>query len=154
MAANMTGMRVEGTTGADAAPKRGGMHGQGIGVLVLAAVILAAVLIAGTAMHDRQAAHLAAPALPQVVPMQRARFLENNTTNLPNAVAENAPVVATSSQQRFLEANTTTLPDAVIANVPAPSTTQAQRFWEVNTMLPTGSMPYAEDVTPTIGHPR
>jgi hypothetical protein len=154
MAANMTGMRAEGTTVAGAAAKRGGVHGRGIGVLILAATILAAVLIAGTAMHDRQAAQPTAPAIPHIATRAETQFLANNTTNLPNAVTESGPVVATSSQQRFLEANTTTLPGAVMANVLAPITAQAQRFWEVNTMLPTGSMPYAEDVTPTTGHPR
>jgi hypothetical protein len=151
MAANMTGMRVDGTIGA------GGAHRRRVGISGLVAAILVAVLMTGVAMHNRQVSHPTAPAIPRAVTSQQTRFLENNTITLPNAVAaESAPVVVSSRQQRFLEMNTTTLPDAVPANETSPIKTQVQqRFWEVNTMLPEGSSyPYADCLTPLPGHPR
>jgi hypothetical protein len=96
----------------------------------LIAAALVALLIVGVAMHDRQASPPAAPAIPRTVTIQQAHFLENNTTNLPNAVAPDVrPAVMSSAQQRFLEANTVTLPAGP-------------------------SSPYAEGATPTLGHPR
>ncbi len=99
---------------------------SGIGVVAAALVVL---LIAGVAIHDRRASHAPASVAPQVMTRAQSRLIENNTTNLPNAVAPDVrPTVVTREQQRFLE---------------------------VNTMLPTGGMPpYAEDVTPLSGHPR
>lgn len=157
MAANMTGMRVDGTMGAGGAEQRGGAHRRRVGILGLVAAALVAVLMTSVALHNRQASHPAAPAIPRALTSQQARFLENNTITLPNAVAaESAPVVVTSSRQRFLEANTITLPDAVAVNETSSIRTGAQqRFWEVNTMFPDGpSYPYAEDLTPLPGHPR
>jgi predicted lipid-binding transport protein (Tim44 family) len=156
MAVNGAGMRVEGTTVASAAAKHGGAYRRRVGIAGLVAAILIAALITGVAMRDRQASHPTATAIPRAVTSQQARFLENNTTNLPNAVAaESAPVVVTSSQQRFLEANTTTLPDAAAVSATSPITSSQQRFWEVNTMLPEGpSYPNAEALTPLPGHPR
>jgi hypothetical protein len=157
MAANMTGMRVEGTTVVGTGAKRSRGRMPRIGAVGLVAATLALLLVGSVTLHNRSTSHAALPAIPRAVTMQRARFLENNTTNLPNAVAaESGAIAVTSNQQRFLEANTTTLPGAVAASMSSPITTQAQqRFWEVNTMLAEGaSSPYAEDLTPLPGHPR
>jgi hypothetical protein len=130
MAENMTGMLVESTTAGGVAGTRSRPHRQRIGVYGLIAAALVALLIVGVAMHDRQASPPAAPAIPRTVTIQQAHFLENNTTNLPNAVAPDVrPAVMSSAQQRFLEANTVTLPAGP-------------------------SSPYAEGATPTLGHPR
>jgi hypothetical protein len=131
MAENMAATLVESTTVGGVAGKRGRAHRQRIGAYGLIAAMLVALLIAGVAMHDRRASSPAAPAIPRTVTIQQAHFLENNTITLPSAVeVESAPAVVTSAQQRFLEANTVTLPAA------GPSS------------------PYAEVMTPTLGHPR
>ncbi len=157
MAANMTGMRAEGTTVAGAAAKRGGAHGRGIGVLGLVTAIAIALLIAGVAAHDRRASHPAAPAIPHAATSQQARFLENNTTNLPNAVTADSRPIVTSVQQKYLDVNTSWLPGAVAAELaPSVMSSSRRRFLEVNTvMLPEGpSYPYAEDLTPLPGRRR
>jgi hypothetical protein len=158
MATNMTGMRVEGTTVVGTGAKRSRGRMPRIGAVGLVAATLALLLVGSVALHNRSTSPSAIPAIPRAVTMQRARFLENNTTNLPNAIAaESAPVVVTSSHQRFLEANTTTLPGAVAVSMTAPITTRAQqRFLEVNTMMPSAglSSPDAENVPTMGGHPR
>ena len=128
MAANMTGMRVEGTMVVGTGAKRSQGRMPRIGVAGVIAATLALLLVGSVVLHNRATSHAAVSAIPRAVTSQQARFLENNTTNLPNAIAaESAPAV-TSSQQRF---------------------------WEVNTMLAEGpSYPYAEDLTPLPGHPR
>ena len=157
MAANMTGMRVEGTMVVGTGARRSQGRMPRIGVVGVIAATLALLLVGGVVLHNRSTSHAAVAAIPRAVAGQQARFLENNTTNLPNAIAaESAPAVVSSSQQRFLEANTTTLPGAVAVSMTSPITTRAQqRFWEVNTMLAEGaSSPYAEDQTPLPGRPR
>src|SRR5947209_8343186 len=86
MAENMTGMLVEGTMVVGTEKRFGKGRGQRFGMYGLAAAILVAMLIAGAALHDRWASHPAAPAISRTVTSQQTRFLENNTTNLPNAV--------------------------------------------------------------------
>jgi hypothetical protein len=129
MAENMTGMLAENTMVGEVAGTRSRAHRQRIGAYGLIAAVLVALLIVGVAMHDRQASQPAAPAIPRTI-TTGADTRSFNTTNLPSAVAvESAPVVVTSARQRFLEANTVTLPAGP-------------------------SSPYAEGVTPTLGHPR
>ncbi len=157
MAANMTGVLVEESlvVGTGAKHSRGRM--PRIGAFGLVAAALALLLVGSVVLHSRSTSHSAVPAIPRAVTSQQARFLENNTTNLPNTVAAESVPVFTSSQQRFLEANTTTLPGAVAVSMTSPITTQAQqRFLEVNTVMPSAglSSPDAEGVTPTLGHPR
>jgi hypothetical protein len=90
---------------------------------------------------------------------QQSKFLEANTTSLPNAVTPDvAPVVVTLSQARFLEANTMMLPNAVDADIAVPVTPISQRrFLEVNTQLGMDeataipAYPYGEALTPVRG---
>lgn len=156
MAANVTGMRVEGTSVAGAAAKRGGAHGNRIGIAVLLAAILAAVLIGGTAMHERGASHPALSTIPRTATTSaETRFLEQNTITLPDVVgAESRPAVVTSEEQRLLDANTTWMPAAAVATSPVIPIEQ-QKFLEVNTILP-GAAPasYMEQLTPPPGQPR
>jgi hypothetical protein len=155
MAANMTGMRVEGTMVVGTGAKRSQGRMPRIGVAGVIAATLALLLVGSVVLHNRSTSHAAVPAIPRAATGAETRYF--GTTNLPNAVAaENGPAVVTSSQQRFLEANITTLPGAVAASMTSPTTTRAQqRFWEVNAMLAEGaSSPYAEDLTPLPGHPR
>ncbi len=125
MAENIAGMRAEETMVSGVSTTRSRVRMPRIGGYGLVAAALVALLVAGVAMHDRHAPH----ASVSVVPRAESRFIENNTTNLPNAIAPDVrPAVIPSSQRRLLE---------------------------VNTMLPTGGLyPYAEDVTPLSGHPR
>lgn len=120
--------------------------------------VVAVALIAGVVIHHHGASRPSAPVVSPTLTSQQARFLENNTTNLPNAVtADSRPVVATSAQQRFLEVNTTMLPNSIAADGAAPVISAGQqRFLDENTTwLPVGtSPPYMEEVTPTISHPR
>jgi hypothetical protein len=156
MATNMTGMRVEETTVAGAAARPGGANGRVIGVSGLMAAILIALLIAGVAAHDRRASHPAGPAIPRAATSQQTRFLENNTTNLPNAVTADPRPIVTSARQKFLDVNTTWLPGVNSAAAPSVMSSSQRRLLEVNTvMLPEGpSSPYAEDLTPLPGHRR
>src|SRR4051794_31160631 len=108
MAANMTGMRTEGTTVAGAAQKRGGVHGRQIGFSGLLAALMVAVLLGGVSMHNRQTAHPAAPTIPRAATGAETR--QFGRTNLPNvAVAETVPVVA-SERQNFLDVSSAWLP--------------------------------------------
>ncbi len=156
MAENVTGLLVEETLVAGVA-EYGRAPRRRIGPYGLAVAILVALLIGGVAMHDRRASNSVAPAIPRTVTIQQARFLENNTTNLPNAVAPDvSPTVVPSVQQRFLDVNTTWLANAAPDVALAVVSSSQRRLVEVNTvMLPAGpSSPYAEDLTPTLGHPR
>jgi hypothetical protein len=154
MAANMTGMRVEGATVVGTGAKRGRGRMPRIGAVGVIAAALALLLVGGAVLHNRPASHAAVPAIPRAATGAETRHF--GTTNLPNAVAAEGVPVFTSSQQRFLEANTTTLPGAVAVSMTSPIATRAQqRFWEVNTMLAEGpSYPYAEGLSPLPGHPR
>ncbi|MHB8645982.1 MAG: hypothetical protein ACYDAR_09375 [Thermomicrobiales bacterium] len=108
-------------------------------------------------LHNRRAPHTAISVAPPVVTSAQRRFLENNTTTLPNAVTvEIQPTVISREQQLSLEANTTTLPSVGAANVTVPVVPrEQQRFLEVNTILPwAATMPYMEDLTPANGRPR
>src|SRR5262249_39470922 len=109
----------------------------------------------------------------------RMKFLENNTTNLPNAVTADIRPVVTGAEQRFLDLNTVWLPG--VADATAPITSSEQRYLDVNTawlpgsfdtatlttaqrwfldvnttMLPQNSpaSAYMEDVTPRLGQNR
>jgi len=156
MAANMTGMRVAGMMVAGTAAKRGGAHGKRIGIAGLLAAILVALLIVGAAMHERGASHPASPATSRTTTTSaETRFLEQNTTTLPDAVAtENRPAVVTLEEQRLLDANTTWMPAAAVATSPVIPIEQ-RKYLEVNTNLP-GAAPasYMEQFTPPPGHPR
>ncbi len=156
MAANVTGMRVEGTLVAGATEKRGGAHSGRIEVAGLLAAILVAALIGGTALHERGTSHPASPAIPRTATTSaETRFLEQNTITLPDAVgAESRPAVVTSEEQRLLDANTTWMPAAAVATSPVIPIEQ-QKYLEVNTILP-GAAPasYMEQLTPPLGHPR
>src|SRR5262245_58174178 len=113
MAEHMTGMRVENTMVVGTGAKRGQGRALQIGAVGVIAAALALVLIGSVAMHNRSTSHPAAPVVSQTTTSAQIRFLENNTTNLPNAViAESRPDVVTSEQQRFIESNTITLPSA------------------------------------------
>lgn len=104
MAANMAEMQVEETT-VIGAPKRRGRGGEKrLGFYGAIAAALIAVLIVGVTMHDRNTFH------PAVVTRTEQRFLENNTTNLPNAVTAEIYPVVTIEQQKYLDVNTTWLP--------------------------------------------
>ncbi len=156
MAENGAGMRVEGTMVIGAETTRNKTNMPQTGRYGLVAALLVALLIAGVAAHDRRASHPAAPAITRAVTSEQARFLENNTTNLPNAVTADSRPVVTSEQQKFLDVNGAWLP-AVAADVaPLAMTSSQRRFLEVNTvMMPeTPSYPYAEDLTPLPGHRR
>jgi hypothetical protein len=181
MAEQMSGMLVEERLVVGTGAKHGQGRKQGFGAIGVIAAALALVLIGSVALHYRSASHPATPVIAHAVTSQQTRFLENNTTNLPNAVAAesrpaistgeqrllavntswlpnvaNAAVPMTSGEQRFLEVNTITLPIAGAASVASPVITQEQqRFWEANTMLPEGPLsPYMEDLTPPPGQPR
>jgi hypothetical protein len=156
MAENVAGMRVEGAKIVDTGAQRRQGHGQHVGAYALLATILAAILIGGTALHERQASHPTARAIPRVTTSAETRFLESNTIDLPNAVTAEVRPVVTSSQQQYLDVNTAWLPTAVAEAAPATMTSSERRFLEVNTvMLQAGpSAPYAEDVTPLPGQRR
>ncbi|MGI8690209.1 MAG: hypothetical protein ACR2M3_16655 [Thermomicrobiales bacterium] len=157
MAEHIAGMRAEETMVNGVSTARSRVRMPRIGGYGLVAAALIALLVAGMALHDRHAPHASVSVAPNVVTRAETRLIENNTTNLPNAVApEIQPSVVTREQQRFLEVNTTMFPNAVAADAVSPVMTMSQRrFLEVNTMLPTGGLyPYAEDMTPLPGHPR
>lgn len=157
MAENIAGMRAEETMVSGVSTTRTRVRIPRIGGYGLVAAALVTLLIAGMALHSRHALHASVSVAPHVVPRAESRFIENNTTNLPRAVAsEIQSSVVTREQQRFLEVNTTMLANTVAADVSSPVMTMSQRrFLEVNTMLPTGGLyPYAEDVTPLPGLPR
>jgi hypothetical protein len=83
------------------------------------------------------------------------KFIENNTTNLPNAVTADIRPVVTSEEQRFLDVNTTWLPG--VTNAAPAMTSGEQRFLDVNTTWLPQSAPvaaYMEDVTPLVGQNR
>jgi len=100
---------------------------------------------------------------PEAITQTQQRFMENNTTNLPNAAtAETLPVDA-SAQQRFGPAEHDQIHSALeMANgataggAPSGLSSGQLRFLEVNTvMLPAvSSYPYAEDLTPPLGQRR
>lgn len=157
MAANVTGMRVEGTTVAGAATKRTGAHWLRIGASGGVAAILVALLIVVAAIHDRQVSHPAtATSERTVVTSMETRFVENNTTSLPNATSVERQAVVASGAQQYLAVNTSWLPatDTIAASTGASS--GQLRFIEANTLfLPAGSpYPYAEDLTPALGQRR
>ena len=89
MAANMTGMRVEGTMVVGTGARRGRGHGRRDRGGWFGRGGPHRLLVGGVALHDRGASHPAAPAIPRVDTRAETRFLENNTTNLPNAVTAN-----------------------------------------------------------------
>ena len=114
-------------------------------------------MIGGVALHDRQASHPAAPAIPRAVTSAAGAVPGEQHDEPPECRRSGESArMSRPAQQRFIEGNTTTLPGAVAANMASPIMTQEQqRFWEVNTMLAEGlSSPYAEDMTPLPGHPR
>ncbi len=159
MAENIAGMRVDEVIagrGSGAAGNR--MRMPRIGGLRLVAATLVVLLTAGVALHHRGASNPSTPVISRAITGQQARFLENNTTNLPNAVAPDVlPAVVTSAQRRLLEVNTTMLPKSVAADVTSPAISMEQRkFLEVNTTsLPVGtSASYMEEVMPLPGHVR
>ncbi len=157
MAENMTGIRTEGTMVIAAETERNKTNMPQTGRYGLVAALLVALLIVGAAAHDRRASHPAAPAISRVVTSHQARFLENNTTNLPNAItADSRPVVA-SEQQKFFDVNGAWL-SAVAADVaPSAMSSSQRRLLEVNTTMMPGegpSYPYAEELTPLPGHRR
>ena len=151
MAENIVEMRVEGTSIAGAGSRRCGSPMQRLAVSGAAAAMLAVALIAGVAMHHRGASSPSAPVISRAVTSQQMRLLENNTTNLPNAVTSDVrPVVIPSAQQRFLEGNTM-LPDVASSVI----SMEQRKFLAVNTMLPVGTAnAYMEEVTPRSDQPR
>jgi hypothetical protein len=156
MATNMTGMRVEGTTVVGTGAKRSQGRVPRIGAVGVIAATLALLLVGSVVLHDRATSHAAVSAIPRAVTSQQARFLENNTTNLPNAVTADPRPIVTSARQKFLDVNTTWLPGVNSAAAPSVMSSSQRRLLEVNTvMLPEGpSSPYAEDLTPLPGHRR
>ncbi len=158
MAENVAELQVDGTMAGRIGAARNRARMPRIGGIGLGAVALVVLLTAGVVIHNRGASRPSAPIVSRAVTSQQARFLENNTTNLPNAVApEVRPVNVTSAQRRLLEVNTIMLPNSVAADVASPVVTSAQqRFLDVNTTwLPAGmSAPYMEEVTPLPGHAR
>ncbi|MDQ6833638.1 MAG: hypothetical protein M3008_09575 [Chloroflexota bacterium] len=157
MAENVTEMRVEGTMIVDAGTERNRARMPQTGVYGLVTALLVALLIGGVVVRDQRATHPATPAISRVVTSEQTRFLENNTTNLPNAVTADIRPVVTSAQQKYLDVNTTWMPDSAATDVALSAMTSSQqRFLEVNTvMLPAvPSYPYAEDLTPLPGHRR
>jgi hypothetical protein len=152
MAEHVAKMLVEGTMVVGTEKRRGQGHGRRNGAYGLIAAVLVAAVIGGSALHDRGASHPAATAIPRTVTRAQVKFLEDNTTNLPNAVSVDVRPIVTSNGQKYLDVNTTWLPN-VAASPVMPS--GERRFLEVNTVLPVGpSYPYAEDVTPLPGHRR
>ncbi len=153
MAEKTTGILVEGTTVAGMGARRSQGRTRRNGAYGLVAAMLVAVVIGGAALHDRGTSHPAAPAIPRTVTGARMKFLENNTTTLPNAVSVDVRPIVTSNEQKYLDVNTTWLPAAA---APPVMPSSERRFLDVNTvLLPVGpSYPYAEDMTPLPGHPR
>jgi hypothetical protein len=151
MAANTVEMQVEqaaviGAGRQQSSRKRLGGYG------VIAAVLIT-LLLGIVAIYTLRTSHSAAPTIPHVVPSAQTKFVENNTTNLPNAVTALVRPALTSGEQRALDVNTAWLPTSVDA-APAMSTSQ-RRFLEVNTtMIQSETYPYTESETPTLGHPR
>jgi hypothetical protein len=129
--------------------------GQRIGVSGVIAAVLLTLLLGGIAMRELRTTHVAVPSGSQVVPSARMKFLENNTTNLPNAVTEEIRPVITAEEQKFLDENTVWLPSVTDA---APASTTAQRwFLDVNTTMLPQSAPvsaYMENLTPPTGQNR
>jgi hypothetical protein len=99
------------------------------GASLAVAAIVAAALIGGVALHGRGVSEPIIPAIPQAKSQAQTKLLENNTTNLPNAIAQ-GDLPISGSQRRLLEVNTTML-------------AQDDPVY-----------PYAEAVTPHIGRPR
>jgi hypothetical protein len=129
--------------------------GKRLGGFGAIAAVLITLLLGIVAIYTLRTSHSAAPTIPHVVPSAQTKFVENNTTNLPNAVTAEVRPALTSGEQRALDVNTTWWPTSVDA-VPAMSTSQ-QRFLEVNTtMMPQAgeTYPYAESETPMSGHAR
>lgn len=154
MAENVAEMRAEGTMVAGTEERRGQGRGQRFGVYGLIAAVIVATVIGGAAVHNRGGSHPATPAISRITSAEM-KFLENNTTNLPNAITAEVRPVVTSGQQRYFDVNTAWLPTTTDAASSAMTIGQ-RRFLEVNTvMLPAGpSYSYTEDVTPPLGHPR
>src|SRR5438067_1455693 len=132
MAENVAGMRVEETmvVGTDARRRPG--RGRRVGAYALLAAILAAMLIGGAAVHDRQASHPTARAIPRITTSAETRFVESNTIDLPNAVTAEVRPVVTSSRQQYLDVNTAWLPTAAAELAPTTMTSSERRFLEVN----------------------
>jgi hypothetical protein len=158
MAANMTGTRVEESLVIGTGVKRSQGRTPRIGAVGVIAATLALLLVGSVVLHSRSSSHSAVPAIPRAVTSQQARFLENNTTNLPNTVAaESVPRITTRAETQSLANNATNLPNAVPPEVqPAVVPSARQRFLEVNTMMPSAGLSRldTETVPPMIGHPR
>lgn len=111
MAEHIAEMQVAETMVTGAGSRRRWPSMQRLAVSGTIAAVLAVALIAGVAMHNRGASSPSAPVVSRTSTSEQARFLEENTTNLPNPVTPDVrPVVISSAQQRFLEINTITLP--------------------------------------------
>ncbi len=100
---------------------------------------------------------------PGALTQTQQRFMENNTTNLPNAATAETLPVAASAQQRFGPAehdqihSALEIANGVTAGGASSGLSSSQlRFLGVNTvMLPAvSSYPYAEDLTPPLGQRR
>ena len=87
---------------------------------------------------------------PEVVTQTRQQFVDNNTTNLPNAVAAETRPVVTSAQQRFLDENMAWLPAVAVPSArrecthpavgfPTCYTLQADGTWAREELADTGT---------------
>src|SRR5262249_13849261 len=113
MAEDMVGTRIEETAVRGIGQRRA--SGRRIGGSGVIAAALIALFLCGIAKYELRTLHPTQPAIPQIVSSTRMRFLENNTTNLPNAVAAEVRPVVTSEEQKFLDLNTIWLPGVVDA---------------------------------------
>src|SRR5262245_8464563 len=132
MAENMVETRIEETAvirPGEGQSRASRQHSGGHGVI---AAVLITLLLGGIAVHVLRASHAVAPTISQVIPSTRMQFVENNTTNLPNAVTAVMGQRATSDEQRWLDVNTTWLP-AGMGAAPTVLTSSQRWFLEVNT---------------------
>lgn len=154
MVANTVDTKVESTSVAGAAAQTGGAPRRWMGTVGVVVLLIALALGGGATLRQR-ASHPAVPASTHKASNAQMRFLENNTTNLPNAVSTDNRPIASSTQQRFIDVNTAWLPAAANAT-PEVMTTSQRRFLEVNTtMMPMAtSLQTARECThPTVGFP-
>jgi hypothetical protein len=157
MAANTVETQVEGETIAQGTTKAGRAQGRRIGIAGVAAVLLIALALSGGSVLRQRASHSMVPASTDRISSAQMKFLENNTTNMPNTAPVAVQPRATGAQERFLEVNTDWLPTSATDNAPAAMTSAQRWFYEVNTtMLPqaVSATPQAESVTPLIGQKR
>jgi hypothetical protein len=95
-------------------------------------------------------------AIPQAKSQAEMKLLENNTTNLPNAIAQGDLPISGSQPQIPVDVNAARRPSGADAASPAQISGQ-RRLLEMNTTMLAQDdpvYPYAEAVTPHIGRPR